>query len=310
MKTMPKGTEVAVLLGGWSAEREVSLVSGAAIADALEARGHKVRRVDVTRDIQALHEALTPKPDVAFNALHGEGGEDGVIQGVLEMMGVPYTHSGISASAMAMKKPGAKRVASFAGLNIADAQVLSRAEIENGGIELKPPYVIKPASEGSSVGISIVHPGQNDLKLEHGDPDTLFLVEDFIPGHELTVGVMGDRALAVTEIFHEEGFFDYHAKYTEGVAHHVIPAKIPTEIEQAAKEQALAMHQALGCRGVTRTDFRWDDTKPSTDGLVFLEINTQPGFTPISLVPEQAEHIGISFGELCEWLMEDALCRV
>lgn len=310
MKTMPKGTDVAVLLGGWSAEREVSLVSGAAIADALEARGHKVRRVDVTRDIAALHEALTPKPDVAFNALHGEGGEDGVIQGVLEMMGVPYTHSGISASSMAMKKPGAKRVASFAGLNIADAQVLTRAEIENGAIELKPPYVIKPASEGSSVGISIVHPGQKDLKLEHGEPDTLFLVEDFIPGHELTVGVMGDRALAVTEIFHSEGFFDYRAKYTEGFARHVLPAEIPAEIEKAAMEQAVAMHQSLGCRGVTRTDFRWDDTKPSTDGLVFLEINTQPGFTPLSLVPEQADHLGISFGELCEWLMEDALCRV
>ncbi|MEO0392328.1 MAG: D-alanine--D-alanine ligase [Pseudomonadota bacterium] len=310
MKTMPQNKDIAVLLGGYSAEREVSLVSGHAIADALESRGHKVRRVDVTRDLSQLLADLTPKPDVAFNALHGQGGEDGVIQGVLEMLDIPYTHSGIAASAIAMKKPNSKRIAADAGLKVAEAQVLTRAEIEAGDITLAPPFVIKPASEGSSVGISIIHPGQNDLKLSHGDADTTYLVEKFIPGHELTVGVMGDRALCVTEIFHEEGFFDYHAKYTAGKATHVIPAAVPKEIETAAMDQALAIHRALGCRGISRTDFRWDDTQPGTDGLVFLEINTQPGFTQVSLVPEQAEHLGIGFGELCEWILEDALCRV
>lgn len=310
MKTMPQNKDVAVLLGGYSAEREVSLVSGNAIANALEARGHKVRRVDVTRDLGKLLADLTPKPDVAFNALHGQGGEDGVIQGVLEMLDIPYTHSGIAASAIAMKKPNSKWIAKQAGLNVAEAQVLTRAEIEAGGITLKPPFVIKPAAEGSSVGITIVQPGQNDYKISHGDADTTYLVERFIPGHELTVGVMGERALCVTEIFHQEGFFDYTAKYTAGRASHVIPAAIPKPIETAAMEQALAIHRALGCRGISRTDFRWDDTKPGTDGLIFLEINTQPGFTPVSLVPEQAEHIGISFGDLCEWILEDALCRV
>lgn len=310
MKSMPQNKDIVVLLGGWSAEREVSLVSGKAIADALEARGHKVRRIDVTRDLGKLLADLTPKPDVAFNALHGQGGEDGVIQGVLEMLDIPYTHSGIAASAIAMKKPNSKRIASAAGLNVAEAQVLTKAEIMAGEITLEAPYVIKPAAEGSSVGVSIIKPGQNDLKLAHGDDDTMYLVEKFIPGHELTVGVMGDRALTVTEIFHEEGFFDYLAKYTAGKATHVIPAQIPKEIETAAMEHALAIHRALGCRGISRTDFRWDDTKPGTEGLIFLEINTQPGFTPVSLVPEQADHIGIPFGELCEWILEDALCRV
>jgi len=310
MKTMPKPKDVAVLLGGWSAEREVSLVSGKSIADALAARGHKVRRIDVTRDLAALLAALTPKPDVVFNALHGQGGEDGVIQGVLEMLQIASTHSGIAASAIAMDKPATKRFATSAGLRVAEGQLLTRAEIEAGAITLEPPYVIKPAAEGSSVGVTVIRPGQNDLKLGHGQPDTLFLVEDYIPGHELTVGVMGERALTVTEIVHSEGFFDYRAKYTAGVARHILPAPIPEEVAEAAKEQALRIHQALGCRGVSRSDFRWDDSKPGAEGLVFLEVNTQPGFTPTSLVPEQAEHLGIPFGELCEWLLEDALCRV
>lgn len=305
---------VTVLMGGWSAERAVSLVSGAAIARALLARGYEVTTVDVRRDLAHLVAALSqPRPDVVFNALHGRGGEDGLIQGVLEYLGLPYTHSGVMASAIAMDKAMTKRVLSTVGMPLAASVVVSRDELL-AGIAIEPPYVIKPVDEGSSVGVRIVRPGANRDALAD-EPwalgDTV-LVEKFIPGRELTVGVMGDRALAVTEIKAETEFFDYTAKYTQGHAVHVCPADIPAAVAEEAKRLALLAHATLGCRGVSRSDFRWDEdaraSGAASHGLVFLEINTQPGFTPLSLLPEQAAHLGMDYGELCAWIVERATC--
>lgn len=301
---------IAVLKGGWSAERDVSLVSGAAIAKALRSHGHQVTEIDVRKDLPALLNALTPKPDLVFNALHGQGGEDGCIQGVLEMLDLPVTHSGIMASAMAMDKPTTKTMVARHGIRVAEGQVLRRDEIAAGAITLPAPYIIKPAAEGSSVGVLLVRDGQNDWRLDSGDENDLFLVEEYIPGHELTVGIMGDQALAVTEIFHDHSLYDYQAKYAANGSRHQIPAPVPANITDAAMQQALTAHRVLGCAGISRSDFRWDDRKPGTEGLYFLEINTQPGFTPTSLVPEQAEYRGISFGALCQWLVDDALRRV
>lgn len=301
---------VAVLMGGWSAERDVSLVSGAACAEALEDTGYRVTRIDVGRDLPALIAALTPRPDVAFNALHGRGGEDGVIQGALEMLGVPYTHSGVVASAVAMDKPLTKRVLATVGVRSPEFAVVPARDAAEGHV-MPPPYVVKPLAEGSSVGVRIVRDGDNLRPLDPADwgfgADVL--IERYIPGRELTVGVMGDRALTVTEIHHSHGFFDYEAKYVTGHAVHDLPAMIPEAVFQAAMAQALLAHRTLGCSGISRSDFRYDDSRPGADGLYFLETNTQPGFTPISLVPEQAEHVGIGFAELCAWLVEDAACH-
>ena len=301
---------VAVLMGGWSAEREVSLVSGTACAAALEQAGYRVSRIDVGRDLPALIDALTPRPDVAFNALHGRGGEDGVVQGALEMLGVPYTHSGVVASAVAMDKPLTKRVVATVGVRSPEFAVVPAVDAAGGHV-MAPPYVIKPLAEGSSVGVRIVREGDNLRPFHAADWGfgAEVLVERFIPGRELTVGVMGDRALTVTEIHHSHGFFDYDAKYVAGHATHDLPAQVPDMVFDAAMTQALLVHRTLGCSGISRSDFRYDDSRPGSEGLYFLEVNTQPGFTPISLVPEQAEHVGIGFADLCAWLVEAAACH-
>ncbi|MEM7441853.1 MAG: D-alanine--D-alanine ligase [Pseudomonadota bacterium] len=301
---------VAVLMGGWSAEREVSLTSGAAAAKALREGGFDVETIDVDHDLKDLTSALSPAPDVVFNALHGRGGEDGVIQGVLNFLEIPYTHSGVAASSIAMNKPLAKRLLSAVGIQSPRGEVHSPVEVASRHV-MDPPYVVKPAAEGSSVGVRIVRQGDNqppiDIKEWAFGGDVL--VESYIPGRELTVGVMGDRALTVTEIQHSHGFFDYEAKYVSGHAKHILPAKLPKVVFDACMDQALTAHRTLGCNGISRSDFRYDDSLPGTDGLYFLEVNTQPGFTSISLVPEQADHVGVSFVELCRWLVETASCH-
>lgn len=297
---------VAVLMGGRSAEREVSLVSGAACAAALEERGHRVSRVDVGFDLPDVLSEL--RPDRVFNALHGRYGEDGRVQGLLDLMGIPYTHSGVLASALAMDKPMAKRVFASAGLRCPEGIETSLAELLDG-LPLAPPLVVKPAAEGSSVGVVILPDAdlrplteRNDL-----DPAMRLLVEQYIPGHELTCAVLGEAALAVTEIRPRQGFYDYRAKYTEGYADHVVPAELDPELYERVLEASLAAHRALGCRGVSRADFRYDPAQ-GPDGLFLLEVNTQPGMTPLSLVPEQAAYRGISFGDLVQQLLEAARC--
>ena len=310
---MAKGNgtkRVALLMGGWSAEREVSLVSGKECAEALEQAGYDVTRIDVGHDLQDLLTALTPAPDVVFNALHGKGGEDGVIQGVLEILQIPYTHSGVRASALAMDKEIAKRVLATVGVPTPQGRVVDREDVLQGH-PIDPPYVVKPVDEGSSVGIRIVMPGDNAPGIDEdswvfGDRA---LVESYIAGRELTVAVMGDRPLAVTEIMPNEGFYDYEAKYTDGRAVHQVPADIPQPVYGECLRLALLAHETLGCAGVSRADFRYDDAQPGTDGLYMLEVNTQPGMTPLSLVPEQAAHLGISFADLCSWMVENAACH-
>ena len=306
--------QVAVLKGGTSAEREVSLVSGAACAAALREAGYTVDEIEVTEDVGALVRALTspPRPDVVFNALHGRWGEDGCVQGLLELLHLPYTHSGVMASATAMNKQRTKDLVAAQGVTSPEGIVVRREDLLKGEV-MEPPYVVKPLREGSSVGVRIVRKGDNRPRLE--DTDWAYgeelLVERFIAGRELTVSVMGERALAVTEIRPREGFYDYTAKYTDGRADHVIPAPVPDSITAAALEGAEAVHRTLGCRGVTRSDFRYDDTRVKNGeagDLYFLEVNTQPGMTPLSLVPEQAAHLGMSFAELCTWMVENAAC--
>lgn len=305
-----RSKHVAVLLGGWSAEREVSLVSGSRIAEALESKGYTVTAIDVQRDLAGLVAALTPHPDVIFNALHGKGGEDGLIQGVLEYLGVPYTHSGVMASAVAMDKALTKRILATVGMPVADGIIATKEQVLAGHV-MAPPYVVKPVDEGSSVGVRIVRESDNFTVLEEDSwvYGRRVLVEKFIPGRELTVGVMGDRALAVTEIVPRTAFYDYEAKYADGGSVHVCPADIPAAVAEEAKRLALLAHQVLGCSGVSRTDFRWDDAKPGVTGLCFLETNTQPGFTPTSLLPEQAASLGISYADLCAWIVEHARCH-
>jgi D-alanine-D-alanine ligase len=300
---------VAVLMGGSSAEREVSLVTGKACAAALRDAGYRVAEVDAGRDVAALVEALTPPPDAVFNALHGRWGEDGCIQGILELLGIPYTHSGLLASALAMDKPVAKRLFEAAGLVCPEGRVVDAAELVAGDV-LPRPYVVKPVNEGSSVGVRIVKNGTNlpPVDLSQWPPGTKLMVETYIAGRELTVAVMGDRPLAVTEIRPRQGFYDYEAKYTDGRADHVIPAQVPAEVYDRALEMALTAHRALGCRGVSRADFRYDDTAKAAGDLYLLEINTQPGMTPLSLVPEQAAYLNIAFPELCAWMVEHAAC--
>ena len=300
---------VAVLMGGFSAEREVSLVSGRECAAALREAGYAVSEIDVERDPRHLVEALTPAPDAVFNALHGRWGEDGCVQGILEFLQIPYSHSGVLASALAMDKPMAKTVFAAAGLRCPDGIVVERAALEAGDV-IERPYVVKPLNEGSSVGVKIVDQGTNAPPLQGAGWSfgERVLVERFVPGRELTVGVMGELPLAVTEIRPKVGFYDYDAKYTEGLTEHLVPAPVSEEIAEQAKAMALVAHQALGCRGVSRADFRYDESGGRSGGLYLLEVNTQPGMTPLSLVPEQAAYLGTSFPDLCAWMVENAAC--
>jgi len=295
---------VAVLKGGMSAEREVSLSSGLECAKALREAGYtEVIEVDCGRDIVA--QLAAAKPDVVFNALHGRWGEDGCVQGILEWLGLPYTHSGVLASSLAMDKQRAKDAYRAAGLPVVDSVIVAREAVEQGHV-LPPPYVVKPNNEGSSVGVYIVHPGSNAPRLAATMP-TQVMVETYAPGRELSISVMGDRALAVTDII-TDGWYDYDAKYKPGGSRHQLPANMPDEVTSACLDYALRAHQALGCRGLSRTDIRWDDTRGMA-GLVLLETNTQPGMTPTSLAPEQAAHHGITFAQLCDWLVKDASCN-
>ena len=299
---------VAVLMGGWSAEREISLRSGKACADALERLGtYRVSRIDVTRDIAAVLKEL--KPDCALNVLHGRPGEDGTLQGLLEVMAIPYTHSGVMASAVAMQKHVAKTMLSAAGVPVPGGRVVSRLEAGRKHV-LPPPYVIKPIAEGSSVGVFIVREDHAHPPQELTGSDWAFgesvLVEPYIPGKELTCAVMGNRALGVIEIVPTVKFYDYEAKYAPGGSKHILPAPVPADVYEECRRLAVAAHNALGCRGVTRTDFRYDHGKTGTQGLAVLEVNTQPGMTETSLVPEMAAHAGMSFEELVRWMVEDA----
>jgi D-alanine-D-alanine ligase len=295
---------VAVLMGGPSAEREVSLSTGRECAAALRGEGFTVVEIDAAADLPAR--LAETAPDVAFNALHGRWGEDGCVQGLLEWLRLPYTHSGVLASALAMDKERTKQAYRAAGLPVAESRVARRAEIEAGHV-LPPPYVVKPVCEGSSVGVYIVGADADaPPRLDAALPE-LLMVEAYVPGRELTTSVMGDRALGVTDIL-TEGWYDYDAKYLPGGSRHVIPAEVPEEIAALCEAYALRAHAALGCRGVSRTDFRWDEARGAA-GLILLETNTQPGMTPTSLTPEQAVAAGIGFGALCRWIVEDASCN-
>jgi D-alanine-D-alanine ligase len=299
---------VAVLMGGTSAEREVSMTSGRACMPALREAGYDAFAIDVGADIRALVAALDPAPDAVFNALHGSNGEDGRVQGLLELLRIPYTHSGVLASAIAMDKTMAKTMFAAAGLRCPEGRLLCRNELRKGD-PLPRPFVIKPNDEGSSVGVRIVLEGDNTPLLPAEWPyGEAVLVEPYVPGHELTVAVMAGRPLAVTELRPHQGFYDYTAKYTDGKTDHLIPAPIPDLVAEAAMEMALIAHRTLGCRGVSRADLRWDDRRPGSDGLYLLEVNTQPGMTPLSLVPEQAAYCGIGFPELVGWMVENARC--
>lgn len=298
-----KAGPVAVLMGGFSAEREVSLSSGAQCARALREAGYDVVELDADRDLAAR--LIDLKPLVAFNALHGRWGEDGCVQGLLEWLRIPYTHSGVRASALAMDKTAAKAAFAAAGLPTVTS-ILARREAVAEAHLLPPPYVVKPNNEGSSVGIYIVQPGSNAPRLAETMPEEV-MVETYAPGRELTVAVLGDRALAVTDIV-TKGWYDYDAKYAPGGSSHVIPAQIPDEITAACLDYALRAHRALGCRGLSRTDLRWDESR-GLAGLILLETNTQPGMTPTSLAPEQAAHCGMTFPQLCDWIVRDASCN-
>ncbi len=295
--------KVAVLMGGLSAEREVSLSSGSECARALREIGHEVIEVDAGADLAERLAALAP--DVAFNALHGRFGEDGCVQGILEWLRIPYTHSGVLASALAMDKERSKAAFAAAGLPVAES-LLAPAEEVRARHVMAPPYVVKPNNEGSSVGVYLVEEGANAPPALGPEMPETVMVEAYVPGRDLTVSVLGDRALTVTDIL-TDGWYDFDAKYRPGGSRHVVPADIPGEIFTACMEQALHAHRVLGCRGLSRTDFRWDEAR-GPEGLIVLETNTQPGMTPTSLSPEQAAHCGISFAELCDWLVEDASC--
>ncbi|MGA0392822.1 MAG: D-alanine--D-alanine ligase [Rhodospirillales bacterium] len=293
---------VAILMGGWSAEREVSLVSGAAVARGLKKSGYQVTSIDVQKDMGALLTRLYPRPDAAFNALHGRFGEDGCVQGLLNILEIPYTHSGLMASALAMDKPMAKRLFAEQGLPVAEHKIVRRDDVLAGDV-MERPYVIKPLNEGSSVGVYIVSEEDDEMPFDNvawpfGD---MVMVEQFIPGKEITVAVMGDKALAVTEITTERGFYDYKAKYDTGGSIHVLPADLDRQTYQEALDIAVAAHRSLGCRGVSRADMRFDGKN-----FYLLEINTQPGMTETSLVPEQAAYSGIPFNDLVSWMVENA----
>ena len=302
---MRKFNHVVVLMGGWSAEREVSLWSGAGCADALESAGYKVTRVDAGRDLSAQLRSINP--DVCFNALHGRWGEDGCVQGLLEVLGIPYTHSGVLASSLAMNKVRAKAVMAVAGVPVANGVTLSREDALKTHA-LEPPYVAKPIAEGSSVGVVIVRSGANrppEAISQIPDLDGQIMVEDFVAGRELTCAVVGDRVTEIIDIVPAADltFYDYTAKYAPGGSRHILPAVIPADVYSDVQRHALAAHKAIGCRGVSRSDFRYD---PETNQLVCLEINTQPGMTGTSLVPELAGAWGWSFADLTAWMVEDA----
>lgn len=306
---MTKNLHIAVLMGGWSAEREVSLMSGNGVAEALESLGHRVTRIDLDRDVAAkLAEA---KPDVVFNALHGTPGEDGSVQGMLDLMGIRYTHSGMVTSVIAIDKQLTKQALVPHGIPMPGGRMVSREELYRQD-PLPRPYVLKPVNEGSSVGVAIVTAESNVGNPIHPDargPWQEFeelLAEPFIRGRELTTAVLGDQALGVTELKPKNGFYDYDAKYTDGLTEHVFPAQIPDDVAEACKRIALEAHRLLGCKGASRADFRWDDTQ-GVEGLFLLEVNTQPGMTPLSLVPEQARHLGIDYASLVQRIVEEAL---
>jgi D-alanine-D-alanine ligase len=300
--------KIAVLMGGRSAEREVSLSSGRGVVKALREEGFDA--VELDPGDNPGDQLFRARPDAVFNALHGRFGEDGTVQGLLELMRIPYTHSGVLASALAMHKERTKDVYRAAGLPVVKSIVADRRAVAQGHL-MEPPYVIKPVNEGSSVGVFIIRKGDNRPPAALGsDQWTLsdeMMVEEFVPGRELTVSVMGDKALGVTEITTELAFYDYEAKYAAGGSRHILPADLPLKVTEEAMQLAIRAHQALGCRGVTRTDFRYDDTGAKSR-LILLETNTQPGMTPTSLVPEQAAYLGISYAKLCRWIVEDASC--
>jgi len=300
---------VAVLMGGWSAEREVSLMSGKGISEALESLGHRVTRIDMDRDVATkLTEA---KPDIVFNALHGTPGEDGSVQGMLDLMGLKYTHSGMVTSVIAIDKVLTKQALVPHGIPMPGGRIVKSAEVFEGD-PLKRPYVLKPVNEGSSVGVAIVtddgnygNPIGRDVAGPWQEFEEL-LAEPYVRGRELTTAILGGRALGVTELKPKSGWYDYDAKYTDGMTEHVFPAQIPDAITEACKRLALEAHHLLGCRGASRSDFRWDDER-GEDGLFLLEVNTQPGMTPLSLVPEQARHLGISYPALVQMIIDEAL---
>jgi len=306
---MSTPVHVAVLMGGWSSEREVSLITGAGVADALERVGYRVTRIDMDRNIAVRLSEV--KPDVVFNALHGTPGEDGTVQGMMDLMGLKYTHSGLATSVIAIDKQLTKAALVPHGIPMPGGMVVESASLFNND-PLPRPYVLKPVNEGSSVGVAIVTDSSNygnPIGREVAGPwqqfDTL-LAEPFIRGRELTVAVLGDRALCVTELQPKSGFYDFEAKYTDGKTDHICPAQIPDDVAEAMMGWALQAHRVLGCKGASRSDFRWDDTQ-GVDGVFLLEVNTQPGMTPLSLVPEQAKQVGISYEQLVDILVKEAL---
>lgn len=300
---------IALLVGGWSVERQVSLEKGKAVEKALREGGYNVRVIDVSRDLAALDAALTPRPDAVFNNLHGKGGEDGVVQSMLEIMEIPYTHSGVLASAIGMHKPTAKKLAASVGVKVAEEQILTFDDVMTGRV-MAPPYVVKPSAEGSSVGVRIVLDRENQLGIDaenwaFGDE---VMVERYIPGRELTVAVLDGKAQAVTEIVSQTRFFDYEAKYHDNRTSYILPAELPRDLYDLAMDYAERVYKVVGCAGLARCDFRFDDTR-GADGLYFLEINTQPGLTPESIGPSQVVYNGKSFVELCAHLVETAKCH-
>jgi len=308
--THPK-LHVAVLMGGWSSEREVSLTSGHGVADALESLGHRVTRIDMDREV-ALRLAEA-KPDVVFNALHGTPGEDGTVQGLMDLMGLPYTHSGLTTSVIAIDKELTKQQLVPHGIRMPEGRIVASASLYEAD-PIPRPYVLKPVNEGSSVGVAIVKERDNHGTPIHRDAHgpwqsfKTLLAEPFIRGRELTVAVLGDRALCVTELVPTSGFYNYEAKYTDGLTTHICPADVPQDIADAAMKMALDAHRLLNCKGTSRSDFRWDDEKGEA-GLYLLEVNTQPGMTPLSLVPEQARHVGMSYADLVQAIVDEALPR-
>lgn len=301
---------VALLVGGWSAERQVSLEKGKSIEKALREKGYNVKVIDVSKDIGRLIEQLTPKPDVVYNNLHGKGGEDGTIQAVLDMLEIPYTHSSVLASAIGMNKPVAKRLAASVGVRVPEGVLAAMDDVVKSHV-MEPPYVVKPPCEGSSVGVRIIleRDNQPPLDLENWAFGDEVLVEQYIPGRELTVAILDGKAQAVTEIVAQTRFFDYEAKYHDTRTEYVLPAKIPQDVYNAALDYAERVFNVVGCSGIARCDFRYDDSKPGAEGLYFLEINTQPGFTPESIGPSQVVYNGTSYNDLCAHLVETAKCH-
>ncbi|WP_257575633.1 D-alanine--D-alanine ligase [Sphingomonas sanguinis] len=306
---MTDNLHIAVLMGGWSAERPVSLMSGAGVADALERNGHRVTRIDMDRDLAAR--LTQAKPDIVFNALHGSPGEDGTVQGMLDLMGIPYTHSGLATSVIAIDKVLTKQALVPHGIPMPGGRIVKSEDLFAAD-PLPRPYVLKPVNEGSSVGVAIVtdtsnhgQPIARDAAGPWGEFEEL-LAEPYIRGRELTTAVLGNRALGVTELKPKNGWYDFDAKYTDGLTEHVCPAQIPDEIAEACKSLALEAHRILGCRGASRSDFRWDDER-GVDGLFLLEVNTQPGMTPLSLVPEQGRHVGMDYDTLVQAIVDEAI---